>query len=234
MQDVDVTAGLYSSGHGGAGDLADSVGWWRGQACHDPLSGLWCKVCLVSNLAHDGDDHPDAAGKNLDDAMALIAAQRFDGAGYLAGYVVECSLKTLIILQEIARHAGLTPTALAQGLAASSAQVVAALPGGYQKARQASKSPKAKQPQTSHDLETLSKEAVALASQPGAATARYAPPDPMAQPIPPSIYVMGWTESLRYTSSGTLGRTVATGWVDEARKVYQATVAAMRRDGVVF
>ncbi|MBI2566522.1 MAG: HEPN domain-containing protein [Candidatus Schekmanbacteria bacterium] len=44
----------------------------------------------------NGDDHPDASGKHLADAQALLAAGRFDGAAYLAGYVVECALKSLI------------------------------------------------------------------------------------------------------------------------------------------
>ena len=47
----------------------------------------------------NGDDHPDAAGKLLDDASALLTAQRNDGAAYLAGYVVECALKTLVLLE---------------------------------------------------------------------------------------------------------------------------------------
>lgn len=199
-----------------------------------PGRGGWCKVRFVSNLSYMGDDHPDAAAKNLDDASALFGARRFDGAAYLAGYVVECSLKTVIVVHEIAKQAGLTPVTLAAGMASSTAPVVAALPGSYQKARLASKSPTTKKPPTSHDLENLSREAVALASQPGAATAGYTPPDPTAQPIPPAIYAMGWTESLRYSSPGAIGRTTAQAWVDEARKVYQATVAKMRRDGVVF
>jgi hypothetical protein len=44
----------------------------------------------------NGDDYPDAAGKHLADAEALVAARRYDGAGYLAGYVVECALKSLL------------------------------------------------------------------------------------------------------------------------------------------
>lgn len=47
----------------------------------------------------EGDDHPDAAGKHLLDALTLKENGRFDGAAYLSGYVIECSLKTLIILQ---------------------------------------------------------------------------------------------------------------------------------------
>lgn len=47
----------------------------------------------------NGDDHPDAAEKHLLDALTLKENGRFDGAAYLSGYVIECSLKTLIILQ---------------------------------------------------------------------------------------------------------------------------------------
>ena len=44
----------------------------------------------------NGDDHAEAAGKHLDDARVLEQAGRPDGAAYLAGYVVECCLKTLV------------------------------------------------------------------------------------------------------------------------------------------
>jgi len=44
----------------------------------------------------NGDDYPDAAAKHLADAKALTVAHRYDGAGYLAGYVVECALKSLL------------------------------------------------------------------------------------------------------------------------------------------
>lgn len=46
-----------------------------------------------------GDDHPDAASKHLQDAATLLSAGRADGAAYLSGYVVECSLKSLIQLE---------------------------------------------------------------------------------------------------------------------------------------
>lgn len=45
---------------------------------------------------NNGDDYPEAAKKHLDDAQALLTAGRYDGAGYHAGYVVECALKTLL------------------------------------------------------------------------------------------------------------------------------------------
>ena len=46
----------------------------------------------------NGHDHPEAAGKHLADAAVLLPAGRADGAAYLAGYVVECVLKTLILV----------------------------------------------------------------------------------------------------------------------------------------
>jgi len=49
----------------------------------------------------DQDDHPDAADKHLDDALVLREAARWDGAAYLSGYVVECALKCLVILDRL-------------------------------------------------------------------------------------------------------------------------------------
>jgi hypothetical protein len=51
----------------------------------------------MSNFRHpSGEDYPDAAGKHYTDARALMKKGRYDGAAYLAGYVVECILKTII------------------------------------------------------------------------------------------------------------------------------------------
>ncbi len=47
----------------------------------------------------NGDDHPEAAGKHLGDAQTLERGGRPDGAAYLAGYVVECCLKTLVLAE---------------------------------------------------------------------------------------------------------------------------------------
>jgi HEPN domain-containing protein len=47
----------------------------------------------------NGDDHPDSAHRHLLDAGALLARQRPDGAAYLSGYVVECSLKSIHVLE---------------------------------------------------------------------------------------------------------------------------------------
>lgn len=48
-------------------------------------------------LQPNGDDHPEAAQKHLDDASVLFGGNRADGVAYLAGYVVECSLKSLLL-----------------------------------------------------------------------------------------------------------------------------------------
>jgi hypothetical protein len=47
----------------------------------------------------NGDDHPEAAGKHLADAHALQTSERADGAAYHAGYVIECALKSLILVE---------------------------------------------------------------------------------------------------------------------------------------
>ena len=52
------------------------------------------RLCLPN-----GDDHPEAALKHLLDAAALLGQRRPDGAAYLSGYVVECALKSLHVLE---------------------------------------------------------------------------------------------------------------------------------------
>lgn len=47
----------------------------------------------------NGDDYPEAAHKHLLDATALLSSHRPDGAAYLSGYVVECALKSLLVLE---------------------------------------------------------------------------------------------------------------------------------------
>jgi hypothetical protein len=41
------------------------------------------------------DDYPGAVSKHVLDCETLLAAGHFDGAGYLAGYAVECTIKTV-------------------------------------------------------------------------------------------------------------------------------------------
>jgi hypothetical protein len=51
----------------------------------------------MSLLCVGEDDHPEAALKHFEDAKVLKRAGRPDGAAYHAGYVVECSLKSVIL-----------------------------------------------------------------------------------------------------------------------------------------
>jgi hypothetical protein len=46
-----------------------------------------------------GDDYPEAAAKHLADAKSLLGANRTDGAAYISGYVVECALKSLVLVE---------------------------------------------------------------------------------------------------------------------------------------
>jgi hypothetical protein len=55
----------------------------------------------MSNMRQSsGEDYPDAARKHYTDARALMSRRRYDGAAYLAGYAVECILKTLIQINQ--------------------------------------------------------------------------------------------------------------------------------------
>ena len=47
-----------------------------------------------------GEDYPEAVLKHCDDARRLMVGNRPDGAAYLAGYAVECTLKTLVQVEE--------------------------------------------------------------------------------------------------------------------------------------
>jgi HEPN domain-containing protein len=43
----------------------------------------------------NGDDHPEAAQKHITDAEILLSNNRYDGAAYHSGYVIESSLKSI-------------------------------------------------------------------------------------------------------------------------------------------
>ncbi len=51
-----------------------------------------------------GEDYPEAVLKHCEDARHLVAGNRPDGAAYLAGYAVECALKTLVQVEEANTH----------------------------------------------------------------------------------------------------------------------------------
>jgi hypothetical protein len=135
----------------------------------------------------NGDDHPDAAGKHLLDAEALEQAQRYDGAAYHAGYVVECAMKSLILAEQ-------------------------------------------KSATTQHGLAVLGTEAIRLAALPNSRTAKYAQPLPRGH----QMYTgrLKWMPMMRYRSPGAIGAPEARAFISEASRVYKATVAVMKLDGV--
>lgn len=53
----------------------------------------------MSKLASGDEDFPEATARHLRDAGILLKVNRPDGAAYLAGYVVECGLKSLYLLE---------------------------------------------------------------------------------------------------------------------------------------
>ncbi len=71
------------------------------------------------------DDFPGAASKHVLDSEALLAADRFDGAGYLAGYAVECTIKTVAQVEGSGRLSFHNLGALSR-----EAMALAALPSG--------------------------------------------------------------------------------------------------------
>ena len=171
----------------------------------------------MTNLAFKGDDFPAAAEKNLRDARALLASRRWDGAAYLSGYAVECSLKTILLLEALARTCG--ATTLASLLRASSTSAPTASHEAIRK-------------KIRHDLSKALK--VARGIQPvvglhsSAVTARYLHAGWCRLSL-----CRHWRETMRYGSEGMVARTKARTWVRGAESMVAQTVTQMRADGVV-
>jgi hypothetical protein len=55
---------------------------------------------MSTKLQKTGEDYPEAVLKHCEDARHLISGNRSDGAAYLAGYAVECALKTLVQVEK--------------------------------------------------------------------------------------------------------------------------------------
>jgi hypothetical protein len=181
----------------------------------------------MSNLATaEGDDFPEAAAKHLDDADALLSAGRSDGAGYLTGYVLECSFKTVIVLDAVAKRVRLGPrTTLVDVLSSPDAGVEADVKAGTAEGSTAARKLK-------HDLGKLSAEAQRLAKLASTAVAKY---DTSGVNMRSSVLnTGGWRETLRYRAVGSIDKAKASSWFDDAKAVYLTTVGAMKRDGVLF
>ena len=54
----------------------------------------------------NGDDYPEAAEKHHTDASILATSARHCGTAYLSGYIIECSLKSLILMLDRSQMSG--------------------------------------------------------------------------------------------------------------------------------
>lgn len=133
-----------------------------------------------------GEAFESAAGRHLDDSTFLNLHDRVDNAAYLAGYVVECSLKLLL-----AQSRYLAPKSL------------------------------------SHDLTTLSGDALRLASLIAPFVGRYE--------VPPSSDLddlnARWSPEMRYAATGSTPKGTAEMWLRAAESVYRALVIKIALDG---
>jgi hypothetical protein len=175
----------------------------------------------VTNFAQTNkDDYPAAAEKHLNDADALFRAGRFDGAGYLVGYVFECSLRSVIMAGEIVKRGDVAPGKEATAMAPGSATM------------QRLKAVAAKEARTvggDHDLDDLAKAMSGYANVLNSANAVYAPPVDVSKPP----WGGKWTHKLRYRADGAVLGPDVQAWLVEADNLYRSTVGLMIRNGLV-
>jgi HEPN domain len=167
----------------------------------------------MSKLRVNDDDHPMAATKHLRDAEALLAAGRPDGSAYHSGYVVECSLKAVLLHDE----------------------AWDAAKGRHDSQRLAARHRVLSRPPFGHDLARLTTELVNLASlQIGAIGAKYLPD--FRSVANQRASVLAWKETIRYAAEDpdVNGATVrALGHLEWAMYVHEFTIAEMFLDGVL-
>ncbi len=182
----------------------------------------------MSNLATShGDDFPEAAEKNLLDARCLAGGTRWDGAAYHAGYVVECSLKTLLLVDALAHRTGSLSTvaAGARGLLAGDPSIRNRI--------QELVSPKT----FGHRIDRLRQASIGVPVPPAVAViasgrmARYL--SRALNSRRPSRIFGGWSETLRYQRPGVVSGAEARRWCKTAEAVYRQAVVRLRLDGVV-
>ncbi len=169
---------------------------------------------MTSLALRNSDDYPGAAKKHLDDAHALTTAKRFDGAGYLTGYVVECALRTVVLMGEFARHVPLVPGRLEAELKR---------PDAYKYVKVAADVARATA--RDHDLVELAKVASTYTAALRSHSAVYAPSIDTTKPP-----FGAWTFHLRYHADGGVLQADAAAWLAEAEALYLATIGAMVRN----
>lgn len=175
------------------------------------------------------DDFPDAAEKHRDDAAALLRARRWDGAAYHAGYVVECSLKAVLLVGAIANRVGGTKhvKAAAPGKIAGDAFVQATI--GALRGRS-----------FGHNIGSLRSTVIGAASSGGPITvsphvARYVPRPLRTARVSKMFGATGrgWSEQMRYRGVGSVSRVDARAWCASAGRIFSQSISRMRLDGVL-
>lgn len=177
-------------------------------------------IQTVSNLKVGSEDFPAAAEKMLRDAQTLLHARRYDGAAYLAGYTVECSLKTVLLLEAYAQSVG------AQTVAELNLHLAKASPAAHDKAFQGMKT-------ISHKLGLALDLALKKKPSPtplffaSTVTRRY------LRGTWPRLSVLRWRPEMRYQPEGQMRAKKARRWVGASGAILAATVTTMRADFVV-
>jgi hypothetical protein len=182
----------------------------------------------MSNLAlGNRDDFPEAARKHLNDAEVLLQADRFDGAGYLAGYVVECSLRTVVMAGHMAR--------LALDESKEKMQKPTSLNAAFRPGSRAMAFKRVAADQTrarggrEHNLDVLASATTDYKDVLTSESATYAPSiDRKKAP-----FGGAWTPKIRYRAEGDVTAEAARTWVHEAETLYKSSIGRMIRDGLI-
>lgn len=169
---------------------------------------------MTSLALKNHDDYPGAAKKHLDDAHALIAAKRFDGAGYLTGYAVECALRTVVLVGAFARRGPIRSDRLAVELKKPDAHKYVKVAAEIARATA-----------RDHDLVELGKVAASYTDDLSSQSARYAPSIDTTKPP-----FGAWTFHLRYRADGAVPEADAVAWLAAADVLYVETIGAMSRN----
>jgi len=158
----------------------------------------------VSLLAYQGDDYPVASTKHLADAQTLAKNGRHLGCAYLAGYVVECALKSVLLYE----------ASWDQAARRYDSQKL-----GKEQARLR---------QFAHNLKALRDEVIGVNVRATTRSQRYVPN------LPRGAVIWDWSESLRYRAPTAIMPPHAQSMLQDATKVYQQTISLMARDQVLF
>lgn len=181
----------------------------------------------MSSLAlSNNDDYPAAAAKHLNDATALLQAGRLDGASYLSGYVVECSLRTVVMIGLLAQEAEITARERSPKSIDLKKELEPKSPNMRRFLVKAGKEARARG--RDHDIDDLADATTGYKNVLTSYVAGYAPTIDKSRP--PFGQKAKFVD-IRYRAEGTVKD--AKDWVQEAEKVYVSTIGLMIREGLL-